>query len=123
MRRTNPSYPDAPAAETNSGMRCPGLAARRGAEGAGATGRFTSRGTACGGGAGSGVEAYIVSGICAWAIERSTPRRSRARRRCTASKRRSNSSASTPIAPCASETPGGAPSAASASTALATARQ
>ena len=77
MRRTTPSRPDVPEDETSNGMRCPRPAAGRGAgrpDAEGGRGRFTSSGTECGGGAGSGVEAYIVSGICAWAIPRSTLR-------------------------------------------------
>ena len=58
-------------------MRYPGLstggrAGPSAAERSGAGARLMSRGTACGGGAGSGVEAYIVLGIRAWAMPRST---------------------------------------------------
>ena len=127
--RTTPSYSDAPEAETNKGRRYPGLSSPGGragpsaAERSGAPGRFTSIGTACGGGAGSGVEAYIVSGIRACACERAALRRCSACRRSTSAERRSSSTAADPIGSCASETPDVAPSVTSASSALAAARQ
>ena len=89
MTRANPWYPFSRAqcdAAGNSAMRCPTRAAERAdtfaRERSGTLLRVTSRVKGCGGGEGFGVEAYIVSGICACTRDCSMRARCSARARC-----------------------------------------
>ena len=126
--RANPWYPFSRAqcdAAGNSAMRCPTRAAERAdtfaPERSGTLLRVTSRVKGCGGGERSGVEAYIVLGICACARDRSMRARCSARarcERCACAVRRSQSRAAAPIAPCASGAGGAAAKATATSIAL-----
>ena len=111
-------------------MRCPTRPAERARTGAsersGPLFKRTSRGKGCGGGEGSGVEAYIVSGICACPSDCSMRERRSARARCERSAcavRRSHSRTAAPIGSCENAAPGAAPKTTMASIARANALQ
>ena len=108
MTRTKPWYPFSPvqrAAAGNSPTRCPNLTSARANTGASersAAPLVPASREKGGGGEGSGVEAYIVSGICACACSRSI-RRDSSSRTCSAfaARRSQFRTAAPPIASCA----------------------
>ena len=129
MTRTKPWYPFSPvqrAADGNRPTRCPNLTSARANTGAsersGVLSVPASRRKGCGG-EGSGVDAYIVSGICACACSRSM-RRYCSSRACRADSAcaewRSQSSTAEPISPCAPNASGTAARATATSTAFTT---
>ena len=124
--RAKPWRPSVFAADGNSPTKC--VAPARSSPDfteilAGADARLMSISTrtGCGGGAGSGVEAYIVLGIRACACSRAICRRRSACNRATCAARRSKSRAAPPIASRAHAAPGAVPSASATSIALANA--